>query len=124
MPVGFFQALVRPVLVPDTRPRQTQAPLALSDADRVVEIGSGSGNVLRLEHSHSFSWSKGSWSEKSRTFDTTRITNPENGDQHLDAEVVTKLRGKNQFGDIEKRTYQRPQATPTIEILSRNNKRP
>lgn len=124
MPVGFFQAIVKPALTPDTRPRQVQSSPALSDEDRIFEITGSAGKVLQLEHTHSFNWSKSTWSEKSRTYDTARITNPENGDQHLDAEIVTRLKMKDQFGDIGRRKYRAPEATPTIEILNRGNKRP
>ena len=123
MPAGFFEAVVRPSVFPDVRPRPAQQPPALQAEDRIFEVDSGNGKVLQLTHSLSSSFSRSTVTELERTFDEVRLTNPDGGGEHIDAEIAHKFKMRDQNGDTARRTYRRPAASPTVQILSTDNKR-
>lgn len=119
--VGFFEAFVRPNVVPDSRPNPSQQPPALNEDDRLVELKSGHAKVLSYAFSYSYSYSKSSATETQRRYDIARVFNPTDPGQFIEAEIVKRLRLREHNGNTARRTYTEPQNSAGVEIISRNH---
>lgn len=119
--VGFFEAFVRPNLTPDFRPNPSQQAPALPEDERLVELSSGHGKVLRYAFSNSYSYSKSKATETQRRYDIGRIFNPTDPGQFIEAEIVKRLRLREVNGNTAIRTYATPQNAAGVQIISRNH---
>jgi len=123
MPVGFFEALVRPSIPPDTRPTPSQVPATTNLEDRLFTLNSQGAKVLRYSFSQSFSFTKSKASEKKRTFDVARVSNASDSSQFVDVEVVHRLKLRDALGNSVSRTYSKPQPRDNVQILQENQTR-
>lgn len=116
-----LETVIRPIVNPDFRPRAR--PKLDESEDEPFTLNGGDGNMLSLSHSLSVSWSHSVETETRRVYDVHRVHNPDDEDQFVDVEVVTKLETKDAKGNKRKVYLGRPPAQDNIERLSSNNTR-
>lgn len=101
-----IETVVRPQVVPDTRPRSTVLPIleTAPQQERFFEIRGNSGKLVDLSHSISYSWERPAEQEKKRKLDVLRVrpTGQTEGNTYLDVEAITKLWTKS--SGVPKRT--------------------
>lgn len=116
-----LETVIRPIVNSDFRPTPKQI-LEPSD-DEPFTMDGGDGSMLSLRHTINVSFSHTVERELKRTFDIDRIHNPEDNEQYVDDEVMTKLEVKDANGKRRKLYLARPPARDNIETLSSNNVR-
>lgn len=116
-----LETVIRPVTSRDFRP--TAKPLVAPSDDNPITIDGGTAQLIALNHSANYSWSHQSETEVERTYDVMRIHNPDDEDQFVDDEVITKIKLRGADGSIRKVRYNDPPAQDNIELLSEDNKR-
>jgi hypothetical protein len=120
-----LEVVVRPSQSPDIRP---QAPLGLQETPVTPELEAtewgGNGNAAFTFSKHDSNSIDAVHTETKRTFDKVRVKNPDDHDQHVDVEVMTKYEGRNAI-DKSRITikYDRIQPNEDIEVLSTDNVR-
>lgn len=119
--------VVRWAGIPQSRPvprAATVNPVSAEDTDRsFFTITGTAGKVIELKHSKSANMSRHISQELERTFDTMRVKNPDDHDQHVDVEVMTRLKSINWAGVTEVQRLQKPQETDDIEKIDEGRKR-
>jgi hypothetical protein len=110
-----LETLVRPLAVPDVRPRPTAGLLGPSTQDP-IKIDGGAGQEIALSHSRTWSWSSQREREVRRVYDVMRVHNPDDDQQFVDVEVVRGMALKNANGTMTKRKFEKPPADDNIEI--------
>lgn len=121
-----LESIVRPTLPTDFRPPVNTlvlVPVIIDDDDTVVWGGAGD-SVFQLKFLGAPTQIKFVSTEESRVFDTVRVKDPDNDENHLDLEVMTQYSGRNKTDDSRiSISLARVQPAQDVEILSRNNVR-
>lgn len=116
-----LEILVRPLVVPDTRPSAGVA-LPPSSDDPVVITGN-SGRYIDLHHSLSWSFTKQREREIKRRFNVLRVHNKDDDSQYVDIEAMTGLATLDPKGRTIIRTFAKPSTADNIETLEQNQVR-
>lgn len=118
-----LEIVVRPVVLPNIRPRPPQIPVVVDEDEEPSEIVGNSGRAISLSHGRRWSFTRPHQTETRRTFDLMRVKNPEDSDQYVDVEVTTRLYTRDQRNERGKLRLRPPDETANIEAISRNNSR-
>lgn len=109
-----LEIVVRPSLPGGKRPQPRRLP---QSNDEPVSFDGGSGQLIELTHSRTWSYSKERIRETRRIFDTMRVHNPDDTDQFVDVEVVRGLQTVDATGKINKYKFGKPPTTDNIELI-------
>lgn len=116
-----LETVIRPIVNPDFRPRQR--PKIDESDDEPFQLNGGDGKMIALRHQLSVNFSNSVETETRRVYDKVRIHNPDDDEQFVDDEVMTKLETRDAKGKIRKIYLGQPPAQDNITILSTGNVR-
>ena len=105
-------------------PRKTSKPQPKEGEDVVFTFGAAGQNVFQISASNRNEITDNDRKEVRRTYDTVRVKNPDDNNQHVDVEVLTEYQARNRIDDKRYKVRFTPQAeSANIEILKRNQVR-
>lgn len=116
-----LETVIRPVVSPDFRP-QPRRVLPPSDENGIT-IDGGTSQLVNLSHNANYSWSHTVEREVERTYSVFRIHNPDDNEQFVDDEVITKMKRVGIDGSITKIKYGIPDEGDNVELLDSGRKR-
>lgn len=120
------EQFVRPFLAGPIAPKpKTHIPLPVSteESGSGFAVITGAGQMIALSHSFNSSFSRSIEKESERTFDTMRVKNPDDPEQHVDVEAVVRMAMQLANGLTAKRTYAKPKENDDVEIIDEGRKR-
>lgn len=107
---------------PDFNPARYQAPAA--DDETTFVWGKAGASPFQLNATVGFTVKDEQQVEMKRTYDTVRVKDPDNEDNHVDMEVVTAYQLKNKIdGSRINITMDRVQESDTVQILQKDQQR-
>lgn len=105
-------------------PQKTTKPQPKDADDVTFTFGSAGQNVFQISASNRNEITDNDRTEVRRTYDTVRVKNPDDNEQHVDVEVLTEYQARNRIDDKRyKVRFTKQEEAANIEILKRNNVR-
>lgn len=124
--MSTLEQIVRPAQVPNIRPLNFAIPRKQpkNPSDNLITWGNAGNDIFTISAHLQQDIKPAEWEETKRTYDAVRIQNPDDTEQHVDAEAMTEYQSRNRISkDRYILRFAKQEDSESVKVLSRGNVR-